>query len=133
MHTIQTRMWSKVGYMGVKLDMSKAYDRVEWPFLEAAMLRMGFDVRWVHLVMQCVGSVQYSVLMNGSPVGNIQPSRGISQGDPISPYLFLICVEALSTLIMKAEQIGIISSVPTSLKGPKISHLFFADGIMLFL
>jgi len=54
MHTMQTRMWSKVGYMGVKLDMSKAYDRMEWKFLETLMLCMGFDVRWVYLIMQCV-------------------------------------------------------------------------------
>jgi len=79
-HTMKTRMWSKVGYMRVKLDMSKAYDRVEWRFLEAAMIKMGFADRWVKLVMQCVTSVSYSVLVNGSSVGNIKPSKGIRQG-----------------------------------------------------
>jgi hypothetical protein len=132
MHAMQTRMWSKVGYMGVKLDMSKAYDRVEWMFLEALMLRMGFDVRWVYLIMQCVTSVQYSVIINGSPVGEIRPSRGIRQGDPISPYLFIISAEALSALIMRAERSGAISGVPSSPSGPKISHLFFADDSILF-
>jgi len=132
MHAMQTRMWSTVGYMGVKLDMSKAYDRVEWTFLEALMLRMGFDVRWVYLIMQCVTSVQYSVIINGSLVGEIRPSRGIRQGDPISPYLFIICVEALSALIMRAERSGAISGVPSSPSGPKISHLFFADDSILF-
>jgi hypothetical protein len=125
-------MGSKVGYMGFKLDMSKAYDRVEWKFLEALMLRMGFDVRWIYLIMQCVTSVQYSVIINGSPVGKIRPSRGIRQGDPISPYLFIICAEALSALIMRAERSGAISSVPSSLSMPKISHLFFVDDNILF-
>jgi hypothetical protein len=131
-HTMQTRMWSKVGYMGVKLDMTKAYDRVEWRFLEAVMIKMGFADRWVNLVMKCVTTVLYSVVVNGSPVGNIKPSRGIRQGDPISPYLFLICDEGLSALINRAEQASIISGVPTSPKGPEISHLFFADDSILF-
>lgn len=87
MHSMQTRIWSKVGFMGLKLDMSKAYDRVELVFLEAVMRRLGFDERWIHLVMSCVRSVQYSVVVNGNPVGNIHPTRGIRQGDPISPYL----------------------------------------------
>jgi hypothetical protein len=132
MHTMQSRMWSKVGYMGVKLDMSKAYDRVEWKFLQAVMHRMGFDESWIRLVMQCVVSVKYSVLINGNPVGEIRPSRGIRQGDPISPYLFIICAEAFSALISKAGNNGVISGVPTSPRGPKISHLFFADDNILF-
>jgi len=118
--------------MGVKLDMSKAYDKIEWQFLEAAMIKLGFDARWVHLVMKCVTSVRYSVIVNGNPVGNITPSRGIRQGDPISPYLFLLCAEGLSALLGQAEEKGVISGVPTSPKGPKISHLLFADDNILF-
>lgn len=76
--------------------------------------------------------MRYLVLVNGSPVGNIKPSRGIRQGDPISPYLFLICAEGLSALIGKAEVKGIISGVPTSPKGPKISHIFFVDDSIIF-
>jgi len=132
MHTMQTRMWSKMGFMGLKLDMSKAYDRVEWGFLESAMLRMGFETKWVQLIMVCVRSAHYSVLVNGNPVGDIRLSKGIRQGDPISPYLFLICAEVLSSLLTQAEQKGIITGVPTSPKGPKISHLFFADDSILF-
>jgi hypothetical protein len=132
MHTMQSRMWSKVGYIGVKLDMSKAYDRVEWKFLEAVMHRMGFNERWIRLVMQCVVSVKYLVLINGSLVGEIKPTRGIRQGNPISPYLFIICAEAFSALITKAENNGVISGVPTSPRGPNISHLFFANDSILF-
>jgi hypothetical protein len=125
-------MWSKTGFMGFKLDMSKAYDRVEWPFLEALMRKLGFVEQWITLIMACVRSVSYSILINGGPVGNIQPSRGIRQGDPISPYLFLICAEALSALLQQAGRKGIITGVPTSPRGPRLSHLFFGDDSIIF-
>jgi ribosome-associated protein YbcJ (S4-like RNA binding protein) len=132
MHSMHTRMLSKVGYMGIKLDMSKAYDRVEWEFLEVAMNWLGFADRWIHLVMTCVRSVSYLVVVNGNPVCNIQPSRGIHQGDPISPYLFLLCAEALSSLLSQEEHKGVITGIPTSPKGLCLSHLFFANDSMLF-
>jgi hypothetical protein len=87
-----------------------------------------------------MGSVDYGLCslclvfrsVNGNMVGNILPSRGIRQGDLISPYLFLICVEALSALLQQAEGKGFITGVPTSSKGPRLSHLFFADDSMIF-
>jgi len=112
--------------------MSKAYDWVDWVFLEAIMIRLGFDERWIHLVMSCVRSVQYSMVVNGNLVGNIYPTRGIRHGDPISPYLFIICADALSSLIYRAVDTGIITGVPTSPSGPRLSHLFFADDSLLF-
>jgi hypothetical protein len=132
MHSMQKRMWSKTGFMGIKLDMSKAYNRVEWTFLETTMSRLGFEARWIQLIMACVRSVQYSILVNGTPVGDIRPTRGTRQGDPMSPYLFMICAEMLSSLLSHAERNGIITGVPSSPKGPRISHLFFADDSILF-
>jgi ribonuclease HI len=132
LHTMHSGMRGKKGFMAVKLDMSKAYDRVEWGFLEAVMKRMGFDGRWISLIMMCVKSVQYSILVNGNPCGLITPSRGIRQGDPISPYLFLICAEALSAMLTHANMDGRLTGVPTSRRGPALSHLFFADDSLLF-
>lgn len=132
LHSMQTRMWSKTSFMGFKLDMSKAYDRVEWSFLEVVMRKLGFTEQWITLIMARVQSVSYSILINGGPVGNIQPSRGIRQGDPISPYLFLICAEASSALLQQAGRKGIITGVPTSPRGPRLSHLFFADDSIIF-
>jgi hypothetical protein len=82
LHTMHSWMGGKKGYMAVKLDISKAYDRVEWRFLEAVMFKMGFATRWVQLVMMCVKSVHYAVLINGRPCGQISPERGLRQGGP---------------------------------------------------
>lgn len=85
----------------MKLDLNKAYDQVEWAFLEAMMVKWGFAREWVKVILTCVTSVSYSFLINGKPRGYAIPSRGLWQGDPISPYLFLLCVEGLSALITK--------------------------------
>jgi hypothetical protein len=132
LHTMHTHLYGKKGYMTVKLDMSKAYDRVEWNFLEEVMRHLGFAEQWINLVMMCVRIANYAILLNGNPVERFYPTRGIRQGDPISPYLFLLCTEALSNLMTRAEERGLIVGVPTSKRGPWITHLFFADDSLLF-
>ena len=118
--------------MALKLDMSKAYDRVEWSFLKNVMLQMGFDKRWVALVLECITMATYSFLINGEPMGNIKPSRGIRQGDPLSPYLFLVCSEGLHRMIQRASCNGDIKGVSICCNGPKLTHLFFANDSLLF-
>ena len=118
--------------MALKLDMSTVYNRVEWEFLERAMRHLGLGERMVSLIMSCISTVSYSVLLNGQPVGNIKPSRGLHQGDPLSPYLFLMCAMGLQSLLNKAEVEGHIRGVAICRNGPKVSHLFFADDSVLF-
>ena len=118
--------------MAVKLDMSKAYDRVEWSYLEAIMRRLGFHEKWIELMMMCVSTVSCSVLINGEPKGKFIPSRGLRQGDPILPYLFLLCVEGLSAMLKKEVRDGKIKGVAVSRGAPSISHLLFADDSIIF-
>lgn len=118
--------------MALKLDMSKAYDRVEWPFLECVLSRLGFEHTFIQLIMLCVRSVSYSVKLNGDLFGPIQPERGLRRGDPLSPYLFLFCTEAFSSLIVDAEARGVIRGVTTSPSLPSVSHLLFANDTLIF-
>jgi len=95
MHCINQRSKGNEGLMAIKLDMSKAFDRIEWSCLERIMEKLGFHDRWISLMMMCIKSVSYFVLLNGEPKSLIHPTRGIQRGDPISPYLFLLCNEGL--------------------------------------
>ena len=102
LHRMWNRRRGKVGHIAVKLDISKAYDRVEWEFLKKIMLRLGLLEQWVDLAMEMVCTTTYSILINGEPKGFITPSRGIHQGDPLSLYLFLLCAGGLSSMLLKA-------------------------------
>ncbi|KAL6141214.1 hypothetical protein ACLB2K_059504 [Fragaria x ananassa] len=113
--------------------MSKAYDRVEWKFVEAMMIQLGFGRRWITWIMRCVKTVTYSFVINGEPVGNLIPSRGLRQGDAISPYLFLLCAEYLSRLLVMAEQQRQIEGIRICSEAPPITHPFFADNSFIFI
>lgn len=112
--------------------MSKVYDRVEWLFLETMTSRMGFHNQWIKLIMNSVSIVSYYILINGAPQPSFKPTRDIRKGNPLSPYLFILCVEALSCLLNIAEVTGCLSNVTIG-RGPMhINHLFFVDNSLLF-
>ena len=85
-----------------KLDMEKAYDIISWEFLYQAMGKMGFGSRWMSWIKWCISTASFSVLINGSPAGFFPSSKGLRQGDPLSPYLFVIGMETLSCLLNRA-------------------------------
>lgn len=118
-------------WMAIKTDMSKAYDRVEWNFLEVLMEKMGFDRVWIRWIMACVRTVSFSVLLNGNSHGFIRPERGIRQGDPLSPFLFILCAEALVSCLNRSEEEGRLHGIKLTASCPSIHHFLFADDSLL--
>uniref|UniRef100_A0A803QHU6 Reverse transcriptase domain-containing protein n=1 Tax=Cannabis sativa TaxID=3483 RepID=A0A803QHU6_CANSA len=131
-HHLRHKTQGRIGFSTLKLDMSKAFDRVEWQYLQAIMLKMGFDYAWTSLIMRCITTSSFSFSLNGEVVGQVHPSRGLCQGDPLSPYLFLICSEGLSRLLQSEEQAGTLTGLRLTRNSPSVSHLLFADDSLLF-
>lgn len=95
-HYLKLKKEGKKFEVDLKIDMNKAYDHPKWDFLEAIIKRMGFAALWIKLIVACITSISFAVVINGKLGANFLPSRGLRQGDPISPYLFLIASEVLS-------------------------------------
>jgi hypothetical protein len=127
LHTTK-RQQSKTPFFALKIDMMKAYDRVEWDYLRRVLQKLGFHQSWISSVMRCVSSVRYAIRING------ESTRSLRQGDPISPYLFLLCAEGLSCLLKKKEREGSLKGLRNGRTGPLlISYLqmivsFFTRG-----
>ena len=132
LHAMHGRKKGKKGPLALKLDVSKAFDRVEWAFLSGMMVRVGFPEDWINRVMSCVTTPSFSVRINGKAYGNIIPSRRLCQGDPLSPYLFLLCVKGFTSLLSKAEYERRLHGVQICRRVPSISNLLFADDSLIF-
>jgi len=114
----------------IKIDFRKAFDSVQWSFLRDLLHLLGFPARFVHLVMKCVETASFSVCINGNLFGFFQARCGVRQGDPLSPYLFIICMEYFSRLLKSSTQHSGFSFHPKC-HALEISHLGFADDILL--
>lgn len=122
----------KKGYMAIKIDMAKAYDKVEWSVLMAILKQHGFNDRVCDMIMECLSTTLYSILINGSPVGFFPSTRGLRQGDPISPALFTILADLLSRILAKFEMDGKLNGVKIARGSPRITHLMYADDLVIY-
>ncbi|KAL5761430.1 hypothetical protein ACOSP7_017694 [Xanthoceras sorbifolium] len=132
LHSLSKRKKGKKGFAALKLDMSKAYDRVEWGFLKCVLMKMGFPTSWISIIWDCISTVSYSFVINGNEVGKVFPSRDLRQGCLFSPYLFLFCAEAFSSLITGSAAVNRSLGFNGCRNSPLVSHLFFADDSILF-
>lgn len=131
-HWMKKKTKGKKGMMAMKLDMAKAYDRIEWPFVQGMSAAMGFPPSLVTTIMNCISSVSYQVLIKGRPNRVFCPERGLRQGDPLSPYLFILCTNVLSGMLKKEANHNKLHGIQVARNAPKVTHLLFADDSLLF-
>ncbi|KAL5704561.1 hypothetical protein ACHQM5_022969 [Ranunculus cassubicifolius] len=131
-HLIKSRANMAHKYFAMKLDMKKAYDRVEWNYLAEVLKKFGFSQWWIDRVMFCVTSASFSVSFNGGIYGHLKPTRGLRQGDPLSPYLFILCSEVLSLHLQELQENGQIKGISLGRDVAPINHLMYADDLLIF-
>ena len=131
-HSIH-RKKGRLGQLILKLDLEKVYDRLEWNFIHEVLSFFKFPLSFVDLVLKCVTTSSFSILVNGGQLENFKPSRGIRQGDPLSPYLFILCMEYLSLKILEACDNNSWKAIKVSRRGPHIYSLLMISCFVLRL
>jgi hypothetical protein len=116
--------------VGIKLEMAKAYDRIEWKFFVVVLNSIGFSQKWQNLIFRCISSISFVVILNGNPCPSFSPNRGLHQGDPLSPYLFMLCAKVFSGLLIKAQEEKALHGIARG--SPNITHHFFVDDSLIF-
>jgi len=116
----------------LKVDFEKAYDLVRWEFLYDMLQRLGFQSKWISWIRGCMESSTVSVLVNGSPTEEFKPPRGLRQGDPLAPFLFIVVAEGLAGLVRQAAKANLLSSLKIGRKKVELCILQFADDTMFF-
>ncbi|XP_026399360.1 uncharacterized protein LOC113295226 [Papaver somniferum] len=122
----------ETGWLALKLDMSKAFDGIKWSRLLKVLSYFGFNEDFCDLIYQCISTTTLSVMLNGSPCEEFSPSRGIRQGDPLSPYLFILAMEFLSRQLTAAHENKSVKGIKVVALSPAINHLLFADDCLIF-
>ncbi|KAJ9709801.1 hypothetical protein PVL29_001319 [Vitis rotundifolia] len=115
-----------------KIDFEKAYDHVSWDFLDHVLEKKGFSPRWRKWMSGCLSSVSYAVLVNGNAEGWVKASRGLRQGDPLSPFLFTLVADVLSRFLLRAEERNMLEGFRVGRNRTRVSHLQFADDTIFF-
>ncbi|WVZ82473.1 hypothetical protein U9M48_029730 [Paspalum notatum var. saurae] len=130
-NTVQWLHKRKVEALLVRIDISKAFDTVSWPYLIEVLSAFGFGQKWLFWISTLMLNSRSAFFVNGSLTRDIEHRRGVRQGDPLSPLLFVLAMEPLNRLIKRAEISGVLSSLPSSLTRFRLS--LYADDIVMFL
>jgi hypothetical protein len=117
--------------MLLKLDLSKSFDKLRWDYMRAMLLAFGFDPSWVAWILNLTSTTFFSILINGIPSRPFTPTRGIRQGDPLSPFLFIILEEGLGRSIKAAVANRMLKGLPLHGISPLISHSQFVDDTLM--
>ena len=115
-----------------KLDFEKAYDHVNWDFLDHVLEKKEFSPKWRTWMRGCLSSVSYAILVNRNAKGWVKVSRGLRQGDPLSPILFTIVADVLSRMLLRAEERSMLEGFKVGRNKTRVSHLQFADDTIFF-
>lgn len=119
-------------WASLKIALFNAYDKISWKFLLNVLKEMNFPTHWIQLISQCVSTTSFRVQVNGNLTDSFNPQVGLRQGDPISPYLFIICMNVLSGLLIKAQEEGKLKGIKVARNALMINHLIYADDILVF-
>ena len=131
MHSMEKKK-GRSRVMALKNDLEKAFDRLEWSFIREILIHFNFPSDLIVIIMDCISSSTVYILFNGGKLDSFSSSREIRQGDPISPYIFILCLEYLGLLIHEKTSLKVWKPIKASRTGPAFSHLFFADDVILF-
>jgi hypothetical protein len=126
LHSLKNKR-GRGGLVAVNIDMEKAFDKMEWGCLIIIMEKLGFHPIWINWIRICISTSSFSILLNGSPYGLFRPSRGLRQGDPLSPFLFILGTEVISRLLHQNLQ-----GFKISRRCFPLNHLLFADDLIIF-
>jgi mannosylglycoprotein endo-beta-mannosidase len=115
----------------LKIDLAKAFDRIEWNFIVDALARKGLHDHFIKLIYTCVSSPTFSVVINGQPFAKFRGDRGIRQGCPLSPYLFVLAINELSIALQEAMSANSFAGITLGPNCPPIHSLLFADDLLV--
>ena len=121
----------KQSAFALKIDLSKAYDRVSWTFIHLFLIHIGMPMEMVEWILGCIQSASFAVLINGSPSNFFLPSRGLRQGFPLSPFLFLLVAEALSISLYNEREVRLIKGVRVA-NQIELTHVLLVDDVLMF-
>ncbi|GKB93516.1 putative RNA-directed DNA polymerase, eukaryota, reverse transcriptase zinc-binding domain protein [Tanacetum coccineum] len=114
----------------IKVDFEKAFDSVRWDFLDLVMEKLGFGLKWRFWIHGCLKNARSSVLVNGSPTSEFELFKGLRQGDPLSPLLFILVMEGLHVITCKSVDLGLFRGVLNGRYNLSISHLMYVDDVI---